>query len=136
MPPNAICYKLKKSIYGFKQACRQCRKKISASLLYLGFDKAHGDHILFVYQTNDDLVYVDDIIIVNTSDEVGTKIALELESFFKLRGLGFLGPKPLDQSDRHMTQSHTTPKVPHMARSDPTRSSLVAEANIRLKDQK
>ncbi|WZZ32574.1 hypothetical protein YC2023_015975 [Brassica napus] len=26
--------------------------------------------------------------------------------------------------------------VPHVARSDPTRSSLVAEANIRLKDQK
>ena len=75
MPPNADCYKLKKSIYGFKQACQQCCKKISASLIYLGFDKAHGDHILFVCQTNDDLVYVDDIIIANTSDDVGAKIA-------------------------------------------------------------
>lgn len=93
LPPNAVC-KLKKSIYGLKQASRQWFKKFSTSLFQLGFQKAHGDHTLFVRQTENDfvavLVYVDDIVIASTDDAVAVKLKSDLKSFFKLRDLGSL----------------------------------------------
>lgn len=93
LPPRAVC-RLKKLIYGLKQASRQWFKKFSESLLQLGFVKAHGDHTLFVKSCDDDyiavLVYVDDIVIAST-----TQLTEALKKCFKLRELGplkyFLG---------------------------------------------
>lgn len=98
LPPRAVC-RLKKSIYGLKQASSQWFKKFSESLLQLGFVKAHGDHTLFVRSCDDDyidvFVYVDDIVIASTTDHAATQLTEALKKCFKLRELGplkyFLG---------------------------------------------
>ncbi|CAA7021399.1 unnamed protein product [Microthlaspi erraticum] len=98
LPPNAVC-RLKKSLYGLKQASRQWFIKFSFVLLGLGFKKSHADHTLFV--KNDSgvyisvLVYVDDIIITSNSDPNVDQLKDNLKAAFRLRDLGpiryFLG---------------------------------------------
>ena len=61
-----VC-KLKRSIYGLKQASRQWFSKLSSSLLHFGFTKS--DPSLFIRQTSNSfmvvLIYVDDVIIAS-----------------------------------------------------------------------
>ena len=93
LPPNAVC-KLKRSIYGLKQASRQWFKKFSTALLNLGFKRGHGDHTLFVKCCGTEfvvvLVYVDDIVIASTTPELASSLAEALHRQFKLRDLGDL----------------------------------------------
>ena len=91
LPPNAVC-RLKKSIYGLKQASRQWFLKFSNSLLALGFEKQHGDHTLFVRCIGSEfivlLVYVDDIVIASTTEQAAQSLTEALKASFKLRELG------------------------------------------------
>ena len=93
LPPNAVL-RLKRSIYGLKQASRQWFKKFSYSLRRMGFINEHGDHTLFVKSCGDDLVvvlvYVDDIVIASTSDAAAAQFTHDLQNQFKLRDLGDL----------------------------------------------
>lgn len=93
LPRNAVC-RLKKSIYGLKQASRQWFRKFQDSLLTLGFEKGHGDYTLFVKSVGTEfiagLVYVDDIIIASTSDKAADQLTNDLRKLFKLRDLGSL----------------------------------------------
>jgi len=98
LPKNAVL-RLKKSIYGLKQASRQWFLKFSNCLLDLGFIKGHGDHTLFVRCFGGEflavLVYVDDIVIASTTEGVAAQLTNALKESFKLRDLGplkyFLG---------------------------------------------
>lgn len=98
LPKNAVL-KLKKSIYGLKQASRQWFLKFSECLLSLGFTKGHGDHTLFIHSSGNEflavLVYVDDIVIASTTEGAATQLTATLKQSFKLRELGplkyFLG---------------------------------------------
>lgn len=98
LPPNAVL-RLKKSIYGLKQASRQWFLKFSSTLLNMGFEKINGDHTLFWSRSAGVflmiLVYVDDILIASNSEPSVTSLIRQLSSCFKLRDLGqpkyFLG---------------------------------------------
>lgn len=98
LPPNPVC-RLKKSIYGLKQASRQWYKCFSSVLLEAGFVQAHADNALFVKKTGDTfialLVYVDDILIASNSDAAVQALKDTLHQAFKIRDLGaprfFLG---------------------------------------------
>jgi hypothetical protein len=65
-----VC-KLKKSIYGLKQASRQWFSKLSTSLLLFGFLQAKSDSSLFIRKTTNSfitvLIYVDDVIITSNT---------------------------------------------------------------------
>lgn len=93
LPPNA-CLRLKKSIYGLKQASRQWFEKFSSAILSLGFEQINGDHTLFLLSSSQGniilLVYVDDILIASDTEAAVSWFVTQLRSHFKLRDLGVL----------------------------------------------
>ena len=96
--PNQVC-KLKKSLYGLKQASRQWNLELTKFLLSLGYIQSKHDYSLFVKNHNGQftaaLVYVDDMLITgNCSDEIKfLKNALDQKFTIKDLGLAkyFLG---------------------------------------------
>ena len=97
-PPNAVC-RLRKSIYGLRQASRQWFSKFSNALLETGFIQSANDHSLFIKRQCSIflalLVYVDDIIIASNNDAAVSELKQALSKRFKMRDLGplkyFLG---------------------------------------------
>jgi hypothetical protein len=88
-----VC-KLKKSIYGLKQASRQWFSKLSTSLLLFGFLQAKSDSSLFIRKTTNSfitvLIYVDDVIITsNTFTEIN-QVKQFLRTTFPIKDLGKL----------------------------------------------
>ena len=81
LPPNAVL-RLKKSIYGLKQASRQWFEKFSSAILSLGFEKINSDHTLFLSTSSRGiiilLVYVDDILIASDNEAVVSWFVAEL----------------------------------------------------------
>ncbi|CAN0874921.1 Retrovirus-related Pol polyprotein from transposon RE1 [Linum grandiflorum] len=92
-PPNTCC-KLKKSLYGLKQASRQWFAKLTGSLLSYGFKQTHSDYSLFIKGSGDTqvtlLVYVDDLILAGGDLIEIEKIKKHLCSAFKMKDLGDL----------------------------------------------
>ena len=91
--PNLV-FRLKKSLYGLKQASRQWYAKLSSFLLSHNYKISTVDHSLFLKHdgkhTTTLLVYVDDIILTGTNPmEISTITGL-LHNFFHIKNLGDL----------------------------------------------
>ncbi|CAL9022249.1 unnamed protein product [Prunus brigantina] len=78
--PQFVC-KLKKSLYGLKQAPRAWNAKFTGYLPTLGFKSSHSNPSLFVQHTGNDIIilllYVDDIIITGSSDQLIQRVWLQ-----------------------------------------------------------
>ena len=104
---NWVC-KLRRSLYGLKQASRSWFESFSTEIQHHGFTKSVLDHSLFIFKSDSAivwvLIYVDDIIITG-SDEVHISwVKSMLMAKFKMKDLGplryFLG---VEVDSRHET---------------------------------
>ena len=90
---HLVC-KLKKSLYGLKQASRAWYQKIDATLAQLGFERSIADHSLYFAQEEADvmivLVYVDDLIILSSNMKAMVVLKSKLEEEYEMTDLGEL----------------------------------------------
>ncbi|PNX89752.1 putative copia-type protein [Trifolium pratense] len=88
-----VC-RLKKSLYGLKQASRNWYFKLSQSLLSYGFKECQADHSLFTYADGSVflaiLVYVDDLVIAGNDSFACAKFKEYLSNCFHMKDLGVL----------------------------------------------
>jgi hypothetical protein len=88
--PDYIC-KLKKSLYGLKQAGWVWNKKLHSVLLSMGFEQTQSDHGLYIFQ-RDDIhiflpVFMDDLTLAGKKGTNFDAFIEELSSHFKLHNL-------------------------------------------------
>ncbi|GKA17967.1 retrotransposon protein, putative, ty1-copia subclass [Tanacetum coccineum] len=91
--PHYVC-KLQKAIYGLKQSPRAWFSRLSNKLHQLGFRASKVDTSLFLFHHGNItiymLVYVDDIVIVGSSQSVVDRLIHNLSSSFPIKDLGRL----------------------------------------------
>ena len=91
--PDDVCF-LPRSLYGLKQAPRAWYQRITAFLGLLGFRSTTSDTSLFVLYRSDHvamlLLYVDDIVITTSREDLLRDIIGRLGSEFQLKDLGVL----------------------------------------------
>ncbi|GKF25686.1 retrovirus-related pol polyprotein from transposon TNT 1-94, partial [Tanacetum coccineum] len=100
-------YKLKKAIYGLKQATRAWYDMLSSFLISQHFSKSAVDPTLFTQKARNDLllvqIYVDDIIFASTNNALCNEFANLMTTKFKMSMIGqmsfFLGLQ-ISQSSR------------------------------------
>lgn len=95
---HLVC-RLKKALYGLRQASRQWHHKLSLTLISLGFRHSKADYSLYSKVTNEAivlvLIYVDDLLLSGNSEVLINDLKAELSKHFQMRDLGpvnyFLG---------------------------------------------
>lgn len=89
--PDHVCL-LHKSLYGLKQPSRSWFQRLSSALLTLGFCGSKTDLPLFIYCTNDILlyilVYVDDTIITGNNSGAIDHFVHSLDKSFAVQDMG------------------------------------------------
>ena len=85
--------RLKKSLYGLKQALRQWYKKLDSFMVEHGYDRTASDHCVFVKKFSDGeviifLLYVDDMLIIGRDIGKIDKLKKELSKSFEMKDLG------------------------------------------------
>jgi hypothetical protein len=93
------CFRLRKSVYGLKQASRLFYKLLAKTLLGMGFTQSKLDECLFTKRVDDQfihiLVHVDDMAVFHNSTTLYDLTLSHLREIFELKELGpikeFLG---------------------------------------------
>lgn len=96
---ETIVYKLKKSLYGLRQASRNWYYKFTRALLDIGFQQSKADHSLFTYKMESSyvcaLIYVDDVVLDGNDTKFIQFVKRYLNNKFSIKDLGplkyFLG---------------------------------------------
>lgn len=92
-PLNLVC-RLKKSIYGLKQASRVWFAKLHHELLIQGFKQSKNDYSLFLKKTGDHMtiaaVYVDDILLTGDNLSEINALKAHLHRVFSIKDLSYL----------------------------------------------
>ena len=91
--PSYVC-KLRKALYGMKQAPHAWHSKIAQYLTSIGFHMSDADHSLYVHMTDKEMVaiviYVDDLIIGGDSLEEIKSVKGLLRNEFNMTDMGEL----------------------------------------------
>jgi hypothetical protein len=86
--------RLRKALYGLRQAPRAWNIKLDESLVSLGFDKCVTEHALYIRKTKEGNlivgVYVDDLIITGSGRRLIHEFKREMTALFKMSDLGLL----------------------------------------------
>lgn len=100
-----VC-RLRKALYGLRQASRQWHHKLAVTLVSMGFKHSKADYSLYSQVTNENitlvLIYVDDILISGNCQVAINELKIMLSAHFSMKDLGpasyFLGLE-IDRSD-------------------------------------
>jgi hypothetical protein len=89
---HLVC-RLKKSLYGLKQALRLWYKKFDSFMVDHGYDRTTSDHCVFVKKFSDGefiilLLYVDDMLIICRDTSKIDRLKKELSKSFNMKDLG------------------------------------------------
>lgn len=112
--PNYVC-KLRKTIYGLRQASRAWFDRFSTFLIDYGFFCSLADPSLFIFHSNHGslilLLYVDDMLVTGSNPTLISKFIKLLSGEFTIKDLGpihhFLGMEIRTTPDGlHLSQSH------------------------------
>lgn len=86
-----VC-KLKRSIYGLKQASRQWNILFDGSITSYGFSMVEGDHCIYFKSVGANFtllsLYVDDILIASNNKEMLKEVKTWLSSTFEMKDMG------------------------------------------------
>lgn len=98
IPPDGVkilpghCWRLKRSLYGLKQAGRTWNLTLDKRLRSLGFTRLNAKTCLYVYRQGDKIcflvVYVDDFLLAANSRTFMDGVKKQLSATFKMRDLG------------------------------------------------
>jgi hypothetical protein len=91
--PDMVC-RLNRSLYGLKQAPRAWNHRFAAFLRSLGFVEAKSDTSLFIFHHGAEtaylLLYVDDIVLITSSELLLRRIITSLQQEFAMKDFGVL----------------------------------------------
>lgn len=104
--PNVVC-RLRKSLYGLKQASRQWFARLTSEMLHQGFVQSQYDSSLFLKQASTSFIiaaiYVDDILLTGNNTAGIQSLKSHLHRIFSIKDLGklhyFLGLEVTHLSD-------------------------------------
>jgi hypothetical protein len=116
--------KLRKALYGLRQAPRAWNAKLDASMVSLGFTRCKLDHAVYRREENGEFlivgIYVDDLIITGTSSAEIEQFKQQMHDLFQMSDLGilsyYLGIEVKQEDDRIMvSQSGYAKKILEVA---------------------